>query len=81
MEPWSQLKVFPVAAATACHRSSPSNTAPYRWRNMSEVSEDRMASVTSSGDGQRSDSRTGLPSASVPNGSVVRSMSMVPPSA
>ncbi len=48
---------------------------------MSEVSEARMVSLTSSIGGQSSDSMTGLPSASLPMGSLVRSTSIVPASA
>ena len=48
---------------------------------MSEVSEARMVSLTSAMEGHRSDSSTGLPSASLPIGVVVRSMSTVPASA
>jgi hypothetical protein len=60
------------------HSSSPSNTAAYSFRNMSAPTEERTASVISSGVGQISRSMTGRPFGSKPTGSLYRSTSMFP---
>ena len=46
--------------------------------NISDEIDDVMTSWTSCGEGQMSCRYTGLPAGSMPSGSVVRSMSMVP---
>src|SRR6266567_1389170 len=81
VEPESHWKIGPVGADIVFQCSSPSKIREYSRLNISCFTHLWMTELTSSCDGQSSDSITCLPSRSVPIGSLLRSICTVPASA
>src|SRR5436853_3504479 len=77
----SHANMAPVGDGIVFQYLSPSKILPYSVAYISSVIDDSMSALTSSGVGQMSLRKTGLPSLPLPIGSSSRSMCTVPASA